>query len=84
MISSVKWAGLGVSAAADFGELGKRNAEHVHLYTAGEEHDDADIRCARVVPLPSIDAIGVGSSELFAADDTAWPLWPVIRCPFGG
>ena len=68
MTSSVKWAGRGVSAADDFGEFRKRNAEHVHLYTDGEEHDDADIRCARVVPLTSIGAIGVGSSELFAAD----------------
>jgi hypothetical protein len=51
-----------------FGELGKRNAEHIHLDTGGDKRDNADVRRARVMPLTSTVAIRVGSSELFSAD----------------
>jgi hypothetical protein len=50
------------------GQLGKRKSVHVHLHTGRDELDDADIRSATVVPLTSIVAIRVGSSELFPAD----------------
>ena len=45
------------------GELGKHNAEHVHLDTGGDKRDDAHIRCASLVPLTSAVAIEVGSSD---------------------
>jgi hypothetical protein len=60
----VHWSIGSLSLVDDFlchafgvGELGKRNAEHVHLDTGGNEGVAADIGCARVVPLTSTVAI---------------------------